>query len=452
MSLYLSAAHKSSGKTTITIGLCGAFAARGHSVSAFKKGPDYIDPMWLSRASVSPCHTLDFYTMAEEEIIELYRSKQAGSDLTLIEGNKGLFDGLSLDGSDSNAAMAKLLEVPVLLVIDTHGITRGVAPLLIGYQQFDPQVEIAGVILNQTAGSRHEQKLRQVVEYYTDLPILGVVGKDPAVEIVERHLGLVPSNEADRVQQKIDQIRTRIESQVDLERLRSLCKTETGQDSFSKEPSSVPTDLSRPLRIAIARDEAFGFYYEADLEAFAQAGAELVPFSPIHDDTFPAVDGLLIGGGFPETHMKQLASNRKMRQQIHEAIEHGLPTYAECGGLMYLSDSFEGGGERAEMVGVVSAVSQMHKRPQGRGYVRFSHDGVHQRPAHEFHYSSLEGLPESTEYAFTIHRGHGIDGNRDGVVYKNLLAGYVHQRNTRENPWVNDFVERVRQHKYKDVE
>jgi cobyrinic acid a,c-diamide synthase len=445
--LYLSAAHKSSGKTTVTLGLCAAYAARGLSVSPFKKGPDYIDPMWLSMAAGLPCHTLDFYTMEQQEILGLYQQERRGSDLLLVEGNKGLYDGLSLDGSDSNGAMTKLLGLPVVLVINTNGITRGIAPLLQGYQQFDSDIEFAGVILNQTGNSRHEQKLQQVVEHYTDFPVLGTIRRHPDLEIVERHLGLVPSNEADAARNKIESIRRAIESQVDLERILELSKE---LDEDEAPTSSTPLEIHPdPVRIGIARDEAFGFYYTADLDAFRQQGAELVPFSPIHDKQLPEVDGLLIGGGFPETHMVELEQNGEMRRAIHEAIDAGLPSYAECGGLMYLSRKIKWGDCAAEMVGVIEGECQMHKRPQGRGYARFSRNGVDEIPAHEFHYSSLEGLPEQTEYAHTIHRGYGIDGKNDGVVYKNLLAGYVHQRNTRQNPWVKSFVDRVRQAKQK---
>lgn len=443
--LYLSAAHKSSGKTTVTLGLCAAYAARGFSIAPFKKGPDYIDPMWLAMAAGLPCHTLDFYTMEEEEILQRYHQERNGADLVLVEGNKGLYDGLSLDGSDSNGAMAKLLDLPVVLVINTNGITRGVAPLLLGYQQFDPEIQFAGVILNQTGNSRHEQKLQQVVEHYTDFPVLGTIRRHSDLEIVERHLGLVPSNEADAARNKIESIRKVVEAQVDLDRLLTVSKPL--EEPVVVEKTLITEVVSPPvpdLRIGIARDEAFGFYYAADLEAFSQAGAELVPFSPIHDAELPEVDGLLFGGGFPETHMAPLEQNRKMRRQILEAVESGMPVYAECGGLMYLSRSIEWQGRSSEMVGAVAADCKMHKRPQGRGYARFSRDGREEIPAHEFHYSSLEGLPSNTEFAHTIHRGVGIDGKRDGVVYKNLLAGYVHQRNTRLNPWVKEFVDRVR--------
>jgi cobyrinic acid a,c-diamide synthase len=448
--LYLSAAHKSSGKTTLALGLCAAYAARGLSVSPFKKGPDYIDPMWLSMAAEAPCHTLDFYTMEQEEILAQYEQGREGRDLVLVEGNKGLFDGVSLDGHDCNGAMAKLLELPVLLVINTNGITRGIAPLLIGYQQFDPMIRYCGVILNQTGGERHEQKLRQVVEHYTDFSVLGAVRRHPDLEIVERHLGLVPGNEAHQAHNKIELIRRAVESQVDLDLI--LERTIIDQpimvdDSVVKQKTAQRlTPRQSKVRIGIARDEAFGFYYEADLEAFENEGAELVPFSPIHDDHLPEMDGLLIGGGFPETHMAQLEQNSVLRVQIQQLIESGLPAYAECGGMMYLCRQISWEDHTHQMVGVIQADCVMHRRPQGRGYVRFRRQGEEKGiPAHEFHYSSLENLSDDTTFSYAIQRGFGIDGKNDGIVYKNLLASYLHQRNTRLNPWVKGFVRFVRQ-------
>jgi dethiobiotin synthetase len=204
--LFISAAHKSSGKTTVSIGLCAALRARGRVVQPFKKGPDYIDPLWLSQAAGRPCFNLDFYTMARAEIEQTFRERMHGAQLGLVEGNKGLYDGLDLDGSNSNAALAALLGAPVVLVLDTRGMTRGVAPLLLGYQAFDPQIRIAGVILNHVGGARHEGKLRQVIEHYTDVRVVGAVARSRELEIVERHLGLMPSNESREAAQQIERL------------------------------------------------------------------------------------------------------------------------------------------------------------------------------------------------------------------------------------------------------
>ena len=220
--LMLSAAHKSSGKTVVTTGLCAALSALGLVVQAFKKGPDYIDPMWLTQASARACFNLDPYLMSSQAIVECF-SRQAGSaDISIVEGNKGLYDGLALDGSNSNAALAQLLGLPVVLVLDVRGMTRGVAPLILGYQAFDPTIRIAGVILNQLGGSRHESKLRAVIEHYTDVPVLGAIGHDAQLALTERHLGLTPSSELDDAAQRVHTLGQRIAAQVDLARLQQI--------------------------------------------------------------------------------------------------------------------------------------------------------------------------------------------------------------------------------------
>jgi cobyrinic acid a,c-diamide synthase len=449
--LLISAAHKSSGKTTVSLGLCAALAARGLAVQPFKKGPDYIDPMWLGRAAGRPCHNLDFHCMTHSEILSVVGHHTGSADIALIEGNKGLYDGLDLEGSNSNAALAKLTQTPVVLVLDARGMTRGIAPLILGNQAFDPEVNIAGVILNQLGGSRHESKLRAVIEHYTDIPVIGGVHRDKALEIVERHLGLIPSNEADTADTKIATIRALIEQQVDLDRLLAVAGDTPLE--FAPLPLASATG-KRPVRIGIARDAAFGFYYPDDLDALQQAGAELVMFDTLRDPRLPEVDGLFIGGGFPETHMQALEQNTALRSAIRIAIENGLPAYAECGGLMYLSRSLSWHGRRCEMVGVIPADCVMHERPQGRGYVRLQETRHAPWPpgpqeqafaAHEFHYSSLENLPDTLQFAYEVKRGSGIDEYHDGIVMYRLLACYSHMRDTGQHHWAGRFVEFIRQ-------
>ena len=450
--LFISAAHKSSGKTTVCIGLCAALAARGEGVQPFKKGPDYIDPLWLGLAAGRPCYNLDAYLMGAEEIRAQVARRMRGATLGIVEGNKGLYDGLDLHGSNSNAAMAALLGTPVVLVIDARGMTRGIAPLILGYQAFDPNIRIAGVILNQLGGSRHEAKLRAVIQHYTGLPVLGAVQHDERMTIVERHLGLVPSNEAEGARRRIEQIAAHVARQVDLDRLLAIARE--AMPLAAGAPLPAPAG-GPPVRIGIARDAAFGFYYPGDLDALRSAGAELVSFDALHAEHLPEVDGLFIGGGFPETHMEALAANASLRRELHDAIEGGMPAYAECGGLMYLARGIEWNGRRAEMAGVIPADIVMHDRPVGRGYVHLRETGhglwprppVAQAPvihAHEFHYSSVENLAPGVEFAYEVERGHGIDGRHDGIVHKNLLASYAHLRDVAGNPWARRFVDFVR--------
>ena len=447
----ISAAHKSSGKTTLAIGLCAALRARGLTVQPFKKGPDYIDPMWLSRASGRACRNLDFYLMGHGEIRDNFELHARDADVALVEGNKGLYDGLHLDGSNSNAALAKLLNIPVVLVLDTRGTIRGVAPLLLGYQAFDKDIRIAGVILNQVGGERHESKLRAVVEEYTDIPVLGAVQHDPAMNIEERHLGLMPSNESGQAQGQIAAIAEKIGSQVDLDKL--LGCTESGVVPAAP-ATAAPAGPSR-FRIGLAQDRAFGFYYADDLDAMKAGGAEIVPIDTLRDARLPEqLDGLVIGGGFPEMFMPELEANAGLRQDIQQAIDSGLPVYAECGGLMYLARSMQWKDRPYQMVGVIPGDIRMHEKPMGRGYVRLKETGsgpwqespVDDIAAHEFHYSSLDNLPADLNYAFEVKRGHGVDGRHDGIVHKNLLASYTHLRSTRNFSWVQRFLSLVARH------
>jgi cobyrinic acid a,c-diamide synthase len=446
----LSAAHKSSGKTTLTLGLGRALRQRGLKVQTFKKGPDYIDPIWHGQAAGRPCYNLDFHMMARAEIQGLFTRHAVDADIALIEGNKGLYDGMDLEGSDSNAAMAKLLGAPVVLVLDTQGMTRGIAPLILGYQAFDPAVKIAGVILNKVGGPRHEGKLRAVIERYTDLRVLGALPRATELEIAERHLGLIPGNETPEAETRIEAIAALVAERVDLDALLALA----APVAAATPAAAPPATHGEGLRIAIAQDRAFGFYYQEDLDTLRAAGVELLPVDTLRDERLPDADGLILGGGFPEVFIEALAANRALRADIRRAIESGLPTYAECGGLMYLSRRIIWGERSGEMVGVVPGDCVMHPRPVGRGYARLCGTGASELapgdggaiPAHEFHHSSLVNLPQGLAYAYRMARGEGIDGRHDGFLYKNLLAAYSHRRGSGERGWIAPFLDKARAH------
>ncbi len=450
--LLISAAHKSSGKTTLSVGLCRALARRGLAVQPFKKGPDYIDPMWLSRAAGRECWNLDFHTQAPEAIRRAFARHAAGAEVALIEGNKGLYDGMAMDGRDSTAGLARLLAAPVVLVLDAQGITRGVAPLLQGYRAFDPAVTIAGVILNKVAGPRHEGKLREVIAHYApDLPVLGAVHRRPSLHLAERHLGLIPANEAAGAEAAIERFADAVAEQVDLDALLAVAEA---APALAAAPAPAPAIPAPDLRIGVARDAAFGFYYPDDIEALRAAGAEPVFFDTLRDAGLPPdLDGLFIGGGFPETQMAALEGNAAMRAAIAAAVGGGLPTYAECGGLMYLTRAINWQGERRAMVGAIPAETAVHPTPQGRGYVRLAptaafpwpDHGPEEQPGHEFHHSALVDLEADPVFAFAVRRGHGIDGRHDGLVIGNLLAGYAHLRSTGPDGWAPRFAAFVRQ-------
>lgn len=448
--MLISAAHKSSGKTLVSIGLCAALRAHGHVVQPFKKGPDYIDPMWLSQAAGRPCRNLDLYLMDDDDVVATFARHAA--EVSLVEGNKGLYDGLSLDGSNSNAAVAKLLDLPVFLVIDARGMTRGIAPLILGYQAFDKDIRIAGVILNKLGGSRHEAKLRQVIEHYTEVPVVGAIQYDEHLGIIERHLGLMPSNELIAAGAKIKQIGDAISGQVDLDRLLALSRKPPPAPAEIAEIRSLP--VGEKPRIGIARDRAFGFYYADDLDALEAAGATLVPFDTLADAHLPEVDALYIGGGFPEACAVELEANTTLRGEIRQAIEKGMPAYAECGGLMYLARGIACEGRTYEMVGAIPGDVVMHDKPVGRGYVHLKESEEHPWPrpaalarqikAHEFHYSSLENLPADSRFAYQVERGWGITGKSDGLMVNKLLASYTHLRTIGSCYWATRFVAFIR--------
>ena len=448
--LFLSAIHKSSGKTTVTLGLAAALAARGLSVQTFKKGPDYIDPMWLDRASGRPCYNLDFNTQSEAEILATFRRGASRANVTLIEGNKGLHDGVDPAGSDSSAALAKLLGAPVVLVVDVVGMMRGIAPLILGYAAFDPQVRLGGVILNKVGLARQEHKLRQALERYTDVPVLGAIGRDEALSVDERHLGLTTPGETSDLTETIARTRDVVARGVDLDRLMGIA------DAAGQPVGPVPSNAPAvgDLRIAIARDAAFGFYYADDFEALERAGAKLIFFDALKDERLPPADALFIGGGFPETQGAALAANAALRGQVRDAIAAGLPTYAECGGLMYLTRSISWRGQTHEMVGAIPADTVVRDRPQGRGLVILEETadafwprevGTNVIHAHEFHHAGLENVDPACRFAYRVRRGFGVDGKRDGIVIGNVLASFSHLRDTSRHHWAHRFVAFIRQ-------
>ncbi len=463
--LFISAAHKSSGKTTVSIGLCAALRQRGLIVQSFKKGPDYIDPYWLAQATGRDCYNLDFYTMERDEILSLMQTKSRDADISLIEGNKGLYDGLDLDGSNSNAALATLSKTPVILVLNARGMTRGIAPLILGYQAFDKDVDIKGVILNQLGGSRHESKLRNVIEHYTDVNVVGAIHNDKRFDIDERHLGLVPGHEDPFCEQKIKLLADVVNEQVDLDAVLHIANQAVPLSIDTNAAATQTVTTNKDIKLGLVRNSAFGFYYPDDLQALENAGAELIEIDPCKDTNLPEIDALFIGGGFPETHMQELEANKNLREKIKIAIDKGLPAYAECGGLMYLARSIEwqhdGKTQKCSMVGSLDADIIMEKRPQGRGYVQLQETenslwpslekDSSQQPvifAHEFHYSRFSNLDNNVKFAYRVKRGTGIDGKSDGYIYKNLLANYTHQRNTRNNPWAERFISFARAHKF----
>ena len=442
--VVISATHKSSGKTVITLGLAAAFAEKGLKVQPFKKGPDYIDPMWLSSAAGRQCRNLDYFMLGWENINSVFHKHSEGADISLIEGNKGLYDAIELEGEGSTSNLARRLQAPVILAIDASRITRGIAPLILGYKQFEPDVKIAGVILNKVKSGRQEQKLRAVVERYCDVEILGCIRKTSDMELLERHLGLIPVDEDEGLKPFINNIRMQISYSVDLDKVMEIASSAPELESPLFPEVCLP---ETKVRLGVVRDHAFTFYYPENLEALREAGAELVPIDAILDEKLPgSIDGLYIGGGFPEVLMEKLAINKSLRNEVRAAIENGMPVHAECGGLIYLAKNVSWNGKSAEMVGALDCDVVIRKKPKGHGYMvleptgnapySFGSEKIH---AHEFHYGDVVNL-ENAKFAYNVRRGTGVDGKHDGIVYKNVLASFAHLHHLGCPNWAKEFV------------
>ncbi|MBE0446935.1 MAG: hydrogenobyrinic acid a,c-diamide synthase (glutamine-hydrolyzing) [Actinobacteria bacterium] len=440
--VVISAPQRSSGKTTLSIGLCSALTRAGLKVQPFKKGPDYIDPMWLSTATGRDCHNLDFFMMGEEVIARSFQRMASDADISVIEGNMGLYDGIELDGKGSTSDLARLLEAPIILIVDTSNMTRSIAPLVIGLQKFESGISMPGMILNKVSSERHESKLRAAIDRYCDIEVVGAIPKLPEIGIIQRHLGLRPAKEDTRAVSIIESIGDAIKNYIDLDRLIRIAKS---SPSLPKVKEGELKRSESNIKLGVARDRAFTFYYPENMEALQVAGAELVSFSPMWDGRLPKVNGLYIGGGFPEVFMRELEDNRGLREEIKVAINRGMPVYAECGGLMYLARGISWNGKTREMVGGIPCGIVMHEKPKGHGYIKLQATGRSwfntdsEIRGHEFHYSEVVDLG-IVDFAYKLLRGRGIDGKHDGIVYKNVLASYAHLHSLGTPQWAERFV------------
>lgn len=430
------------------MGLAAALRARGLAVQAFKKGPDFIDPSWLTEATGRPCRNLDPYLMGREGVQEVYVRGRRGADVCLVEGAMGLYDGLDDEGSGSTAVLARWLRAPVILVVDATRITRSAAALVLGYAQFEPETWLAGVIFNGVQGARHEAKLRSAMERYVRLPVWGGLPRAETLAIPDRHLGLVPRAEGERWVASVEAAREAVQRYCDVCGLLDLARS---APSLGWEVLS-PTRASQGdrVRVGVVRDRAFTFYYPENLEALEEAGADLVFVDAFSDPALPAVDALYIGGGFPEVFLEELEANGALRREVRAAAEQGLPIYAECGGLMYLCHRLVWGERVGEMAGVLPATVVMEGRPAGHGYVAgevvgenaFYPVGLAFR-GHEFHHSRLD-VEGDLPRAFRLRRGQGVGSGEDGLVWRNVLAGYTHVHAVGTPEWAAGMVEAAR--------
>ena len=427
------------GKTIVALGITRALSNRGLKVGTFKKGPDYIDAKWLAMAARRPCHNLDPFLMDRETILESFSYRAVGKDVCIVEGNRGLFDGVDIEGTSSTAELAKLLAAPVIVVIDCTKTTRTIAAIALGLKSFDKELDLRGVILNQIGGPRHESIVTKSIRTYTGLDVLGVIPRQRKDPIPMRHLGVTPVEEHPDAENSLEQLAGIMENRVDLNAILDIA-SKAPQMPGPKKTAPAPLrengcGFPKGLRIGILMDHAFQFYYPENIEAIGALGAETVFIDALSTPKLPEIDLLYIGGGFPETQAEALAKNDSFRATLKTAIEDGLPVYAECGGLMYLGDAIIFNGARYPMVGAIDFEFIIEKRPQGHGYsilkvehpTPFYEEGV-TLYGHEFHYSRpvrLKGPPKA-HLACKVIRGHGIIDKGEGVTYKNVFATYTH--------------------------
>jgi cobyrinic acid a,c-diamide synthase len=453
--LTISGLRGGSGKTVLTLGLIRAWRNRGLRVIPFKKGPDYIDPAWLSLASGEKCRCVDTFLMGSEGAQAVLRAGSVPSAISLIEGNRGLFDGVDTAGTHSTAELAKLMKSPVVLVVDCTKATRTVAAMVLGCTTLDQNVNLAGVILNQVGSARQERLVRQAVEEYAGASVLGAMPRVRALRLRERHLGLVPPSEHPHGEQILAATQRVVEEHVDVERVLEVAGTAEALEGVADGTETpIVVGDERP-RIGVVRDSAFNFYYPENLEQLERLGAQLVFINALEDAHLPSVDALYIGGGFPETHAARLADNQSFRQSVRAQVEHGLPVYAECGGLTFLGDGIVMDGITYPMVGVFPVQFEIAAKPVGHGYAVMEVDQPNPFFAvgttirgHEFRYSRALGYkPGTIKTAARVARGKGFDGERGGLCYKNVFASFCHVHALGLHCWARTLVDCATQYR-----
>jgi cobyrinic acid a,c-diamide synthase len=457
--IVVSALRGGAGKSILSIGITAALKNQGKSVAPFKKGPDYIDTGWLALAAGRPCYNLDTFLISEDQVTSSFLHHTENTDIAVVEGNRGLFDGIDIDGKTSTAEIAKLLGLPVILCVDGSKTTRTMAAAVSGCINFDTETRIKGVILNRVAGKRHENILRNSIEHFCGIPVLGAVPKLREHDFPERHMGLVPTFEHDWAKESVEAAAAIASKYIDLNALFSVAKQTSPKNNLpsnKKDNETCPITEDAP-RIGIIKDSAFQFYYPENIEALEGAGSKTVFLNALTDSSIKDVDALYIGGGFPETHAESLSENSSFREEIKTCVNRGLPVYAECGGLMYLGEKLVMKGKEYPMTGVLPAVFGLSKKPVGHGYTisvvdrenPFFAIGTEIR-GHEFRYSTvLEWRGKGESFVFETKRGKGFTDKRDGICYKSVLATYTHIHALGTPSWANAMVKAARGFKEK---
>lgn len=447
--LVIAGTHSGVGKTTVTLAILAALAARGRLVQPFKAGPDFIDPGHHSAVTGRPSRNLDGWMLGETVNRDIFARAAADADLSIIEGMMGLFDGSSpVNEIGSTAELAKQLDAPVLLVIDGSAMARSAAAMVSGYARFDPALRVAGVLFNRVSSEGHYKLLKEAVEQETFVVAVGYLRPDQAVTISDRHLGLVTAMEQG-TGELYERLAKAAAETVDLDRIEALARS--CRELTVAPPQLARRNQGRKVRIGVAQDLAFCFYYPDNLELLEAEGAELVRFSPLNDQVLPNVDMLYLGGGYPELHGEALAGNVTMRRAIRQFAERGGTIYAECGGMMYLTQAIRDfAGTSHEMVGLFATEAVMQKQGLTMGYrtMELSQDcilgvsGVTAR-GHEFHYSTL--VPKgSLDYACTLRDARGLSKGQDGLTAGNTVALYTHLHFSSQPQIANSLVSSVR--------
>ncbi len=438
-----------SGKSVASVGLTAVLARDYGRVVPFKKGPDYIDAGWLELAAGHDCYNLDPYLMNKQGILASFHRRGQQGDFLVVEGNRGLYDGVDADGGYSSAELAIMLNLPVILVVNCTKTTRTIAALVLGCIKLDQRVNICGVVLNQIATKRQKKIITEAVEKYTGIPVLGVIPRLKREVFPMRHLGMTPTHEYDRPDDilsfLVQIVRENVNIQAVIDRMAEV-------QPIGLE---IRSEQKKEIKIGVLRDAAFQFYYPENLEALAEHGAEIITIDAMQAEKLPEIDGLYIGGGFPETGAGRLAANESFRKSVQQAAEDGLPIYAECGGLIYLGKSITLDGKTYPLAGVFPVHFGMSQKPQAHGYSVFKVEG--ENPfypvntiikGHEFRYSTILDWGGSVQQlALKMERGTGFMDGRDGLVKNNVLALYTHVHAGGSPEWAAGFVGRCKMNK-----
>jgi len=449
--------RSSAGKTTVCIGLLGALRERGLEVQGFKVGLDYIDPGFHTLVSGRPSRNLDGFLMSPEVVKEIFIRGSKGADIAVIEGVRGLYEGLNYsDDVGSTAQIAKILHCPVILVIDAGSITRSVAALVNGYKSFNPEVQISGVILNNIGSERHGEKAQKAVEKYCGVKVIGKIPRKSDLKISMRHLGLITATECKKsgndFNSVLDKIKNSVKENVDIKALLDVAKSAHALKKSESKIFHADRSEKAKVRIAVAFDEAFNFYYQDTLDLLALKGAELVYFSPIRDKKLPdGVDAVYIGGGFPELYAEELSSNTQMLNAVKDFYDQYGVIYAECGGLMYLMEQLEYKNNNFELCSVMKGLVRFgEKRVINYVEGEFQKDCIlgekgSRFKGHEFHHSNiLLENQANVDFAYKMLRGEGIMDRMDGIISKNCLASFAHLHAASYTGFAENFVKSAR--------